>query len=84
MIPRFDVFFGKFQSNNALWMDCANDLDTAEEMMKKMAVENPGRYFIFSAAERRILTIIDTTQVNDLSSGREETLREPQMAPASL
>jgi hypothetical protein len=61
MVPRFDVFSGKFQGNSALWMDCTNDFRTAEEMMKKMAVESPGRYFIFSAAEREVLTVIDTT-----------------------
>jgi hypothetical protein len=61
MVPRFDVFSAKFQSNAARWMDCAYDLDKAEEMVKKMAVESPGRYFIFSAAEREIITIIDTT-----------------------
>lgn len=61
MVPRFDVFSGKFQSNVARWIDCANDLHEAETMAKKMAVDSPGRYFIFSAAEREIVTIIDTT-----------------------
>ena len=61
MVCRFDVFSGEFQGNNAFWMDCAYDLDKAEEMMKEIAVESPGRCFLFRAAERKIITVLDTT-----------------------
>ena len=61
MVPRFDVFSGKLQGNDALWLGCAENLDKAEEIMKEMAVEKPGRYFVFSPAESKVVTTIDTS-----------------------
>jgi hypothetical protein len=61
MVPRFDVFSGKLQGNNVLWMGCAENLDKAIEMMKEMAVGHPGKYFIFSVLDQHIIIEIDTT-----------------------
>jgi hypothetical protein len=61
MVPRFDVFSGSTGSREEVWMDCAENLEAARNKMEVLAVENPGHYFVFSAAQQRIVADVDTT-----------------------
>jgi hypothetical protein len=61
MVPRFDVFSGAAGSGNAVWVDCADSLEKARNKMEVLAVENPGHYFVFSAAQQRIVADVNTT-----------------------
>jgi hypothetical protein len=61
MVPRFDVFSGLAGGKNAVWMDCAESFEKARNKMQVLAVENPGHYFVFSAAQQRIVADVDTT-----------------------
>jgi hypothetical protein len=62
MIPRFDVFSGSVSGTTAVWMDCADSLETARDKMETLCAENPGPYFVYSAELQRIVANIDTAE----------------------
>jgi hypothetical protein len=57
---RFDIFSGTHRGDRALWIDSVNDLEAAKQRMLSIATGNPGKYFIFSTSENRIVVEIET------------------------
>lgn len=58
-VPKFDIFSGA-SDRDAIWVCAVRGLANAKERMEEIAVERPGRYFIFNAAERTILAQTET------------------------
>jgi hypothetical protein len=69
MIPRFDVFSGSVSGSTAVWMDCADSLETAKNKMETLSADSPGPYFVFSAELQRIVANIDTS--DEVTKNRE-------------
>ena len=44
-----------------LWLEAVKDLNAATVRMKERAREIPGRYFIFSTQEQKVLIALDTS-----------------------
>lgn len=59
-VPKFDIFSGA-PDRDAVWVCAARGLANAKEHMDRIAAERPGRYFIFYAPERKILSQIETS-----------------------
>jgi hypothetical protein len=59
MVSRFDIFSGTHQGNRAIWLDGVNDFEEAKQKMLSIATEKPGKYFVFSAQENRIVAEIE-------------------------
>lgn len=57
--PKFDIFFGA-PNRDAIWVCAVRGLSNAKERMDKIAMEQPGRYFILNAAERTVLAQTET------------------------
>jgi hypothetical protein len=60
-IPQFDIFLGA-PDKNAMWLECADNFDSAKAKMRKLATENPGTYFLFSSTYRKVLEVIDNSR----------------------
>ncbi len=58
-VPKFDIFAG-VPDRDAMWICAVRGLANAKERMDQIAVERPGRYFIFYPPERTILAQIET------------------------
>lgn len=59
--PRFDIFSGSVDKD-AMWIEAVDGLNAARKRMEEIALEVPGRYFVFSAYSRTILAQVDTTK----------------------
>lgn len=59
--PRFDIFSGSPDSD-AMWIEAVCGLTAARERMEELAMQIPGRYFLFSIHSRTLLAKIDTTK----------------------
>jgi hypothetical protein len=60
MVPRFDIFSGTRQGDRALWIESVNNLEAAKQRMLSIATGNPGKYFILSANENKVVAEIET------------------------
>ncbi|HUE44367.1 MAG TPA: hypothetical protein VMP12_12405 [Candidatus Sulfotelmatobacter sp.] len=56
----FDIFEGTSE-NDALWVDAAEGMSNARQRMERIAVEKPGRYFLFSCTSHEILARVETS-----------------------
>lgn len=61
MIPKFDIFFGRFREEGAYWIDAVGGFEEAYQNMLLMAATKPGPYFIFDSSEEACVGSIDTT-----------------------
>jgi len=57
--PRFDIFAGKID-RRAVWIESAFGLSKARQRMEELAVQIPGKYFLFSIHSHAVLAKIDT------------------------
>jgi DNA-binding NtrC family response regulator len=57
--PRFDIFAGT-PDHNPVWICAIGGLANAKERMDEIAVESPGRYFIFNPSDRTVLAQTET------------------------
>lgn len=72
-VPKFDIFSGA-SDRDAIWVCAVRGLANAKERMDEIAVERPGRYFIFNADERAILAETETfVQPARLSKAESES-----------
>lgn len=60
----FDIFSGELEKD-AIWVEAVEGLATAKERMKQIASETPGRYFIFSLADRLVLDRTETHETSE-------------------
>ena len=58
-VPKFDIFAGA-PERDAVWICAVQGLPKAKAKMEQIGAEKPGRYFIFYAPERNILSEIET------------------------
>jgi hypothetical protein len=61
VVPAYEVFFGRFGTATAQWLERVHGLGCACERMKELAHKEPGSYFVFCSRTRRLLAYIDTT-----------------------
>jgi len=73
VVPKFDIFVGA-PDKNAVWVCGVAGLANARETMEHIAAEKPGRYFIFYAPDRNVLSQIETFPT---------PARRPESKPAS-
>ena len=59
--PRLDIFSGTIDES-PIWMEAVRGMVRARQRMNEMAVETPGKYFIFSTFSHTVLAITDTTR----------------------
>ena len=71
-LPKFDIFAGA-PDRDAVWLCAVEGLANAKEHMERIAAEKPGRYFIFYAPER---TILSQTETFARPQGRPDLQRE--------
>jgi hypothetical protein len=57
----FDIFSGELEKD-AMWLEAVQGLAAARERMNQIASETPGKYFIFSTANRSVLETTETSQ----------------------
>jgi hypothetical protein len=62
MIPQFDIFEGEPGESSAMWIDAVVSLDAAHETLLALAVEKPGKYFVFCARTHETISAIDTSE----------------------
>ena len=58
-VPKFDIFAGA-PDKDTVWVRAVPGLANARETMERIAAEKPGRYFIFYAPDRNVLSQIET------------------------
>ena len=58
--PEFDIFQGAFGSADVLWIEAVEGLAAAKQRMDEIALERPGRYFVFYSHERTVLASANT------------------------
>jgi hypothetical protein len=57
--PKFDVFIGAPDGESS-WVCAVDGLVSAREEMERLAKQRPGRYFLFHAPSRTVVTEIET------------------------
>lgn len=55
----YDVFAGE-PGKDALWVQAVAGLENAQQRMRQIATEKPGRYFLFCAAEDAVIAQIES------------------------
>jgi hypothetical protein len=61
VIPKFDIFLGRFREEGAYWVDAVASFEEAYQTMLLLAANKPGPYFIFASSEEACVGAIDTT-----------------------
>jgi hypothetical protein len=61
MIPQFDIFAGEPGEKNAMWVEAIEDLKVANDRLRALASEKPGKYFVFCVRTREIVSAVDTS-----------------------
>jgi 2-methylisocitrate lyase-like PEP mutase family enzyme len=62
MIPQYDIFSGEPGKGNAMWLEAVASLDIACDRLKALSSTKPGKYFVFCARTREIMSAIDTSE----------------------
>jgi hypothetical protein len=57
----YGIFSGSFGDEQTLWMESVDGLEAAFNRMQEIAVDQPGKYFIFSPDSSEPIASIDTT-----------------------
>ena len=60
-MPTFDIFRGA-SDKDAVWVEAASRLPSAQQRMEIIAAAMPGRYFVFGQKSNAILARIDTRE----------------------
>jgi len=60
-VPTFDIFHGSL-NNGALWIESADGLTSAVELMNESARKRPGVYFVFDLHHQEILATVDSSR----------------------
>ena len=55
----YDVFAGD-PGKDALWVQAVAGLENAQQRMRQIATDKPGKYFLFCAAEDAIIAQIES------------------------
>ena len=55
----YDVFAGE-PGKDALWVQAVAGLENAQQRMRQIAAEKPGKYFLFCAAEDAVISQIES------------------------
>ncbi len=61
-VRRFQIFQDCYARTDVAWIAGAEGFDTAYARMKRIAAEQPGRYFIFDVRRRVVQAEIDTAK----------------------
>jgi hypothetical protein len=64
MTERYGIFSGSFEEEEATWLGSVDGFEAAYNRMKRIAIDAPGRYFVFSPDFEEPLVSIDTTNRN--------------------
>lgn len=72
MLPKFNIFSGRFSETGVLWLECVEELRGAVDRMKVLAGENPGPYFVLHVDSRQPLASIDTRLKAEAGAARNE------------
>ena len=59
-VPVFDIFSGRFDGTDAVWLGAAEGLAKARDAMLRFAAKSPGAYFVCSDS-RAVVASVDTT-----------------------
>ena len=65
-VPWFDIFEGDFGNNDVLWIEAVEGLGAAKQRMDEIALERPGRYFVFYSQGHAVLASTNTTALSGL------------------
>jgi hypothetical protein len=60
-VPTFDIFHGSL-NNGAIWIESADGLTSAVELMNECARKRPGAYFVFDLYHQKILASVDSSR----------------------
>ena len=60
-VPTLDVFRGSLK-DGAIWIESADGLPAAVELMNGCAKSRPGRYFVFDIRNQKVLATTDSNQ----------------------
>jgi hypothetical protein len=55
----YDVFAGE-PGKDAMWVQAVAGLENAQQRMRQLSTEKPGRYFLFCAAEDAVIAQIES------------------------
>jgi hypothetical protein len=72
--PRFEIFSGS-NDKDAMWIETVTGLADARSRMEQLALQVPGKFFIFSCYSHTILAHIDTSE-NYVRAGQTTKTRE--------
>jgi hypothetical protein len=56
----YQIFAGD-SDDHLSWLEEAADLNTATVRMEALARSRPGRYFVYSSKQQKVLACLDTT-----------------------
>ena len=79
----YDVFQGEV-NDDPLWLECADELETALERMKQRAQRSPGKYFVFCVTTKLVLGSIDTSNGSSNGHGSKHTSSLSEVQPRKL
>lgn len=74
-MPRFDIFAGSIEILQ--WVESVANFSIALQRMKSLAEGVPGQYFVYSHADHKIVSSIDTSQVDSVTSEIEREGENP-------
>lgn len=61
MFPTFDIFYGHFEQQDAMWVETLEGLEAAYGKMLQIAADKPGPYFILSSDAQTCAASVDTS-----------------------
>ena len=60
-IPAFDIFSGRFNEKDVVWLGAVGRLDDARARMLNLAAKQPGAYFVFNSGSQTVAASVDTS-----------------------
>jgi hypothetical protein len=61
IIPAFDIFSGRFDEKDVVWLGAVERLADARARMLNLAAKQPGAYFVFNSDSHTVVASVDTS-----------------------
>jgi hypothetical protein len=62
-VTAFDVFSGRFDGKEIVWLGAVEGLDAARDRMLQFAAKEPGPFFVFDSQSHAVAASVDTSRL---------------------
>jgi hypothetical protein len=60
-VPVFNIFSGRFDEKEIVWLGAVEGLDAARDSMLQFAAKEPGPFFVFDSQNHAVAASVDTS-----------------------